>query len=498
MVTLQLGLSVPLIPTRGASYSPMLNAAQHCTSIQLKSSYLAPNLCFFVSNSYKPDQYTSPSFFPPINQSVAAIIFGDGTESKLNPLTKRRSDGAIPIAANYRLVDIVISNCINSNISKIYAFTQFNSTSLNSHLSRAYSALGLGREGFVEVIAAYQSPEDNKWFQGSADAVRRCLWVLEEHPVTEFLVLPGHHLYKMNYKDLIHAHRSSGADITIAARHADTVKRNPGLGYLQVSSNNNVVAIREKTEGGPKKPSNESSSTKNDMNKRGDGEGYWSMGIYVIKREALVKLLKWHMPDADHFSTQVLPGAINVGMKVMAYKFDGYWEDMKNIEAFYQANMDIRLNKIPGFNFYDKDAPIYTLPRCLPPSMISDAVITESIIGDGCIINNCKIKNSVIGMLSCIRDRVVIEGSIIMGADIYQMEDVQRSTGTTTDIPIGIGEGSYIKKAIIDKNARIGQNVRIANKDNVQEGSRDANGYVFSGGIVTVLRGAVIPDNTVI
>ncbi|MCL7025350.1 hypothetical protein MKW94_012000 [Papaver nudicaule] len=446
-------------------------------------------------------------------QSVAAIVFGDGSKEssmRLYPLTKRRSEGAIPIAANYRLIDAVISNCINSNISKIYALTQFNSTSLNSHLSRAYSGAGLvGKQGFdVEVIAAYQSREDQGWFQGTADAVRRCLWVLEDdhNSALEFILLPGHHLYKMDYQKLLAIHRNSNADITLAvapspAYHFRHNNRRSSFGYVEVSSENEVIEFRETRESEKMNPTAEAEHSTNSKNCI-SRSSYRSMGIYVIKKDAMIKLLREYFPRANDLATEIIPGAIKIGMKVQSYIFDGYWEDMTDIEAFYKASMESTRNSTSGYNFYDIESTLYTLPKCLPPSLIMDAIITDSIIGGGCILNSCNIKGSVIGTRTRIGDRSVIEDSVLMGADIYQQttygDQSIREEGTGIGIPIGIGENSYIRKAIIDKNVRIGKNIRITNKDNVQEGNREALGYIISGGIVIVLRNAVIPDGSII
>ncbi|KFK42896.1 hypothetical protein AALP_AA1G052900 [Arabis alpina] len=421
----------------------------------------------------------------PLNKSVAAIVFGGGSDSELYPLTKTRSKGAIPIAANYRLIDAVISNCINSDITKIYAITQFNSTSLNSHLSRAYSGFGLGKDKFVEVIAAYQSLEDQGWFQGTADAIRRCLWLFEEFPVTEFLVLPGHHLYKMNYKMIIEGHRRSKADITIVGLSSSvTNNHDSGFGFMEVDSTNLVTKFTIKPE-------------KVESKTRSDGTSSCcvpSTGIYVIGREQMVKLLRERLVNAKDMASEIIPGAISEGMKVKAHMFDGYWEDMKSIGAYYRANMESIKR------FYDRQCPLYTMPRCLPPSSMSEAVITDSIIGDGCILDRCVIRGSVIGMRTRIADEVIVEDSIIVGSDIYEMEEDVRRTGKEkkTDIRIGIGEKSRIKRAIVDKNARIGKNVMIINRDNVEEGNREADGYVIREGIIVILRNAVIPNDSIL
>ncbi|KAI3712785.1 hypothetical protein L1987_71350 [Smallanthus sonchifolius] len=258
------------------------------------------------------------------SQSVAAVVFGDAAQqSRLYPLTKRRSEGAIPVAGNYRLIDAVISNCINSNITKVYALTQFNSTSLNSHLSRAYSGGLLATHEFLEVIAAYQSPEDANWFQGTADAMRRCLWVLEQHPAYEFLVLPGHHLYKMDYQKLLEAHRNNKADVTVSV--LDSMRNyNTGFGSFNVGSGNRVVGFEVP------------GSKFND----GFNDKFSSMGIYVMNRHVMIKLLKESFPKANDLKNEVIPGAISLGLKVHAYQFDGYWEDMRSIEAYYKVNME--------------------------------------------------------------------------------------------------------------------------------------------------------------
>nr|XP_043608643.1 inactive glucose-1-phosphate adenylyltransferase small subunit 2, chloroplastic [Erigeron canadensis] len=434
-----------------------------------------------ISNSQKPEcQF--PQYLP-ANQSVAAVVFGQTSQnSRLYPLTKRRSEGAVPIAGSYRLIDAVISNCINSNITKIYALTQFNSTSLNSHLLRAYSGGLLSNHEFLEVIAAYQSPEDDNWFQGTADAMRRCLWALEEHPAVEFLVLPGHHLYKMDYQKLIEAHRTNKADLTVAVldRMRDYIT---GFGSFNVDFRNRAIGFVEEPE---LMPVFQVNGLKLD---NGLYEKFPSMGIYVINRHVMIKLLKESFPKANDLKNEVIPGAISLGLKVHAYQFDGYWEDMRNIKAYYEANLESTKKTNMKYNFYDKDFPVYTLPRRLPPSLVTDAVITASVIGDGCIINRCSISSSVIGPRTRVGDGAVIQDSVILGSDIYQV---------ITTIPIGVGDGSFIKKAIIDKNAKIGKNVKIINRDNVVEANNETDGYIISSGIVVIMRGAVIQDERIL
>ncbi|KAL0392409.1 UNVERIFIED_CONTAM: Inactive glucose-1-phosphate adenylyltransferase small subunit, chloroplastic [Sesamum radiatum] len=462
----------------------------------------------FIKNSQQPE--CPNSLFPPANQvirsahldtalilvvivkcllvqSVAAIVFGDGSShSRLYPLTKRRSEAAIPIAGNYRLIDSVVSNCINSDITKIYALTQFNSTSLNSHLARAYSGARLSKEGFVEVIAAYQSPEDNGWFQEvfvGAGRVSGC----------RVLGSSGHHLYKMDYQRLVDAHRQSKADITVSV-FSKTKDEDFGFGIFKLNAENQVLEFRENQETNAVLKSISVENLANfDENVK---YNFPSMGIYVINRDIMIKLLTEHFPTATDLKSQVIPGAISLGMKVHAYQFDGYWEDMGSIAAYYRANMETIRRTNKAYNFYDRASPMYTLPRHLPPSLVTDAVITDSVIGDGCILCKCRIRGTVVGMRTRIGDDAVIEDSVILGSDSYHHNGIIE--GEATGIPVGIGEGSHIRKAIIDKNARIGKNVMIINKDSVQEGNMEANGYIISGGIVVVIRSAVIPDGSIL
>ncbi|GJW81210.1 inactive glucose-1-phosphate adenylyltransferase small subunit 2, chloroplastic [Tanacetum coccineum] len=454
-----------------------------------------PSRISITSSHHKPECQFPP--FLPANQSVAAVVFGEASQqSRLYPLTKRRSEGAVPIAGSYRLIDAVISNCINSNITKIYALTQFNSTSLNSHLSRAYSGGLLANHEFLEVIAAYQSQEDNNWFQGTADAMRRCLWVLEQHPAAEFLVLPGHHLYKMDYQKLIEAHRNNKADVTVAV--LDSMRDyNTGYGSFSVDFSNRITGFKEEAESMPVTPLSVHGAKFN----VGLNEAVSSMGIYVMNRHVMIKLLKESFPTANDLKNEVIPGAISLGLKVHAYRFAGYWEDMRSIEAYYKANMENTKKTNMKYNFYDREFPVYTLPRHLPPSLVSDAAITDSVIGDGCILNRCSIKSSVIGPRTRVGDGAVIQDSVIMGSDIYQRlhkECIGDADTKQVNVPIGIGEGSHIKKAIIDKNAKIGRNVKIINRDNVLEGDNETAGYIITSGIVVVIRGAVLPDESII
>ncbi|KAM0887987.1 hypothetical protein ACQ4PT_028634 [Festuca glaucescens] len=437
---------------------------------------------------------------PDASTSVLGIILGGGAGTRLYPLTKKRAKPAVPLGANYRLIDIPVSNCLNSNVSKIYVLTQFNSASLNRHLSRAYgnNISGYKNEGFVEVLAAQQSPENPNWFQGTADAVRQYLWLFEEHNVMEFLILAGDHLYRMDYQKFIQAHRETDADITVAALPMDE-QRATAFGLMKIDDEGRIVEFAEKPKGEMLKSMMVDTTILGLDNERAKELPYIaSMGIYVFSKDAMLRLLREKFPSANDFGSEVIPGATEIGMRVQAYLYDGYWEDIGTIEAFYNANLGITKKPVPDFSFYDRSAPIYTQSRYLPPSKVLDADVTDSVIGEGCVINHCTINHSVVGLRSCISEGAVIEDSLLMGADYYETENDKKVLSETGGIPIGIGKNAHIRKAIIDKNARIGENVKIINVDDVQEASRESDGYFIKSGIVTVIKDALIPSGTVI
>ncbi|XP_049403564.1 glucose-1-phosphate adenylyltransferase small subunit, chloroplastic/amyloplastic-like isoform X3 [Solanum stenotomum] len=437
---------------------------------------------------------------PEASRSVLGIILGGGAGTRLYPLTKKRAKPAVPLGANYRLIDIPVSNCINSTISKIYVLTQFNSASLNRHLSRAYAS-NMGsykNEGFVEVLAAQQSPENPDWFQGTADAVRQYLWLFEEHNVLEFLILAGDHLYRMDYEKFILAHREANADITVAALPMDE-KRASSFGLMKIDEEGRIIEFAEKPNGEQLKEMQVDTTILGLDDERAKENPYIaSMGIYVISKDVMLNLLRQSFPAANDFGSEVIPGATSIGMRVQAYLFDDYWEDIGTIEAFYNANLGITKKPVPDFSFYDRSAPIYTQPRYLPPSKMLDADITYSVIGEGCVIKNCKIHHSVIGLRSCISAGTIIEDTLLMGADYYETNDDKILLYAKGSVPIGIGKNCHIKRAIIDKNARIGDNVKIINIDNIQEAARESDGYFIKSEIVTVIEDAVIPSGTII
>lgn len=457
-----------------------------------------PNV--FCPKSVSDSSYSQTCLDPDASNSVLGIILGGGAGTRLYPLTKKRAKPAVPLGANYRLIDIPVSNCLNSNISKIYVLTQFNSASLNRHLSRAYASNmgGYKNEGFVEVLAAQQSPENPDWFQGTADAVRQYLWLLEEQNVLEFLVLAGDHLYRMDYEKFIQAHRESDADITVAALPMDE-KRATAFGLMKIDEEGRIIEFSEKPKGEELQAMKVDTTILGLDDKRAKEMPFIaSMGIYVFSKNVMLDLLREKFPGANDFGSEVIPGATSIGLRVQAYLYDGYWEDIGTIEAFYHANLGITKKPVPDFSFYDRSAPIYTQPRYLPPSKMLNADVTNSVIGEGCVIKNCKIHHSVIGLRSCISDGVIIEDTLLMGADYYETDTDRRLLAAKGGVSIGIGKNAHIRRAIIDKNARIGDDVKIINSDNVEETARETDGYFIKSGIVTVIKDALIPSGTVI
>jgi glucose-1-phosphate adenylyltransferase len=428
-------------------------------------------------------------------KKVLAIILGGGAGTRLYPLTKLRAKPAVPVAGKYRLIDIPVSNCINSEIFKIYVLTQFNSASLNRHIARAYNFSGFS-DGFVEVLAAQQTPENPNWFQGTADAVRQYIWMLQDWDVDEFLILSGDHLYRMDYRLFIQRHRETNADITLSVIPIDDYRASD-FGLMKIDNSGRVIDFSEKPKGEALAQMRVDTTVLGLTKEQAELQPYIaSMGIYVFKKDVLIKLLKESLERTD-FGKEIIPDAAQ-DHNVQAYLFDDYWEDIGTIEAFYNANLALTQQPMPPFSFYDEAAPIYTRARYLPPSKLLNCDITESMIGEGCILKNCRIQHSVLGVRSRIESGCVIEESLLMGADYYQPSVERQCSLEQGDIPVGIGTDTIIRRAIIDKNARIGHDVKIINKDNVQEAEREKQGFFIRSGIVVVLKNAVIPDGTII
>ncbi|PSR18667.1 glucose-1-phosphate adenylyltransferase [filamentous cyanobacterium CCP3] len=426
---------------------------------------------------------------------VLGIVLGGGAGTRLYPLTKTRAKPAVPLGGKHRLIDIPISNCINSDISQIYVLTQFNSASLNAHISRSYSFSGF-QQGFVEVLAAQQTPENLDWFQGTADAVRQYLPRFEDMNVDEYLILSGDHLYRMDYRDFVQRHRETNADITLSVLPVDD-KRASSFGLMKIDDSGRIIDFSEKPKGDALKEMQVDTTTLGLSAEEAKEKPYIaSMGIYLFKREVLIDLLKQH-PDQTDFGKEILPNSAK-DYRVQAYLFNDYWEDIGTIESFFNANLALVKQPNPLFSFYDESAPIYTRARYLPPTKYLQCTISQSMISEGCVLKECNITNSVIGIRSRIESGCTIEDSLIMGADYYQDNFERRGNCDSTKTPLGIGANSTIRHAIVDKNARIGCNVQILNKDRVEEADREDQGFYIRSGIVIVLRGATIPDDTVI
>jgi glucose-1-phosphate adenylyltransferase len=428
---------------------------------------------------------------------VLAIILGGGAGTRLYPLTKLRAKPAVPLGAKYRLIDIPISNCINSEIQRIYVLTQFNSASLNRHIARTYHLAAAGfSPGFVEVLAAQQTLDSPSWFEGTADAVRKYLSLFAECDADQYLILSGDHLYRMNYADFIHRHRETKADITISVVPMDE-SRAFDFGLMKIDKTGRVTAFSEKPKGDALKSMQVDTTILGLSPEEAAHSPYIaSMGIYVFDRQVMHDLLSQSANRTD-FGREILPAAL-ASHNVQAYLFNDYWEDIGTIESFYNANLALTEQPDPPFSFYDEKAPIYTRSRYLPPTKLLDSKVIESMVGEGCILKECTVKRSVIGVRSRIETGCVIDNALLMGADYYESPAERVDRLDSGKVPLGVGANTTVRRAIVDKNARIGRNVQIVNKDNVVEGSRENVGFVIQNGIVVVIKNATIPDGMVI
>jgi len=430
-------------------------------------------------------------------KKVLAIILGGGQGSRLYPLTKLRAKPAVPLGAKYRLIDIPISNCINSEIQKIYVLTQFNSASLNRHITRTYAMAGAGfSQGFVEVLAAQQTSEKSTWFEGTADAVRKYGNLFAEWSMDQYLILSGDHLYRMNYADFVQHHQKTKADLTLSVVAVDE-SRASEFGLMKIDQNGRVTAFSEKPTGEALKAMAVDTTVLGLSPQEARAKPYIaSMGIYVFEKQVMHDLLSEKVERTD-FGKEIIPAAIE-RHKVQAYLFNDYWEDIGTIEAFYDANLALTKQPEPLFSFYDEKAPIYTRERHLPPTKLLDSHVMESMVGEGCLLRECTVKKSVIGVRSRIESGSVIDSALLMGSDFYESPVERFRLLESGGIPLGVGSNSTVKKTIVDKNARIGRNVRIVNKDGVSEGGREAEGFLIKSGIVVVIKDATIPDGTII
>jgi len=430
----------------------------------------------------------------PASPKLLAVILGGGAGTRLFPLTQQRSKPAVPLGGKYRLVDIAISNCINSDILRMFVLTQHNSASLNRHIAQTYRFSQFSN-GFVEILAAEQTPESTQWYQGTADAVRQVLPHIADWGIDTLLILSGDHLYRMDYRDFLARHYETNADVTVSVIPCDAQSASD-FGLLKTDPEGRIIEFKEKPKG------EDLLAMQVDTKNMGlNAEEAMrrpflaSMGIYVFKYDKLEGLLAQD-PNWFDFGREIIPAAIRTE-NVQAFMFDGYWEDIGTIAAFYRANLDLT-SKIPKFNLFDAEAPVYTRARYLPPSKIEDTEIGGSIISDGCIITGARIINCVVGLRSRISQGVQIESSFVMGADYYQTIDDMHAD-LERDFPrVGIGEGAVIKRAIIDKNARIGKGARLVNEAGVVEANGEGGSYFIRDGIIMVPKNALIKDGTVI
>lgn len=420
-----------------------------------------------------------------INKKVLAIILGGGQGSRLHPLTEQRSKPAVPIAGKYRLVDIPISNCINSDIKRMFVLTQFNSASLNRHIKNTYH-FSFFSEAFVDVLAAEQTPNNKTWFQGTADAVRQSMHHFLRHDFDYFLILSGDQLYQMDYGKMLHAHEENNAKISIATIPVNG-KDATSFGILKSDNQNAITSFIEKPDASllPEW----TSEVSDEMNSQ--GRHYLaSMGIYLFNRDLLVDLMK--NPETNDFGKEIIPQAIDEH-KTLSYQYEGYWTDIGNIDSFFEANLGLTEN-IPKFDLYDKAKRIYTRARMLPTTKIAGTILDKTVIAEGCIIAAAKIEQSVIGIRSRIGKESTIINTYMMGSDYYQtLEDIENKKIKAL---MGIGERCFIKNAIIDKNCCIGDDVRINGGKHLEDTENDL--FVVRDGIVVIKKGAVIPVGYVI
>ncbi|MDZ4860750.1 MAG: glucose-1-phosphate adenylyltransferase [Candidatus Hydrogenedentes bacterium] len=415
---------------------------------------------------------------------VIALILGGGRGSRLYPLTAERAKPAVPLGGRYRLVDIPLSNCIHSGINRIFVLTQFNSASLHRHINNTYKFDNFSG-GFVEILAAEQRAESGDWFQGTADAVRKHLREIDHLQASHYLILSGDQLYRMDYRQMLETHLNQDACITVGVLPVmrEAAK---GFGVLKVETDGRIVEFVEK-------PQTEDQldhlitphQVFNDRGIHAEGREYLaSMGVYIFKPEVLETILRTQ-PEWIDFGRDVIPRSLE-GRKVISHLFTGFWEDIGTVRSYYETSLQM-VGPNPPFRFHENSQPIYSRARYLPGSQISNARINEAVICEGCSIDDAVITRSVIGVRAIIRSKVTIDNSIVMGADYFEEDRVVKAP-----VPIGIGEGSRIVRAIVDKNARIGKNVVIEGGDHLPDS--DGLGHAIRDGIVIVLKSAIIPD----
>jgi glucose-1-phosphate adenylyltransferase len=421
-----------------------------------------------------------------VNDEVLALILGGGRGTRLFPLTYHRSKPAVPIGGQYRLIDVPISNCLHADIRRIFVLTQFNSASLNRHVAQTYR-MDLFSHGFVEILAAEQTPDNPNWFQGTADAVRQAARHFVRYEADYYLILAGDHLYRMDFCEMIDAHRHGRADITIAAQPV-TPDDASAMGIFRFDRNGRIVAFEEKPNRNRLKAIDRSIPQDATFATHSDEKPFVaSMGIYVFSRNVLLKVLS--ESDATDFGREVIPAALDT-YRVNPYLFSGYWADVGTVDSFYDANLMLTRPRAP-FKFYDPRRPIYTHPRFLPAARLSDCTLRQAIIAEGAYLDCCRVEESIIGIRTNVQGGARIRRSILLGADFYE-SDGEAARG---DRPrMGIGCDVVLDRVIVDKNARIGDGARLVNEASVEEA--DGNGYYIRNGVIIVPKDGVIVPGT--
>lgn len=423
---------------------------------------------------------------------TSVLILGGGQGTRLYPLTKSRSKPAVPVAGKFRLIDLTISNCLHSNMDRIYILTQFNSDSLHRHITQTYRFDVFSR-GYVQILAAQQTPENRNWYQGTADAVRHAMRRFVRRRPEHTLILSGDHLYRMNYRYLLKTHLENNADVTISVLPV-VRERCKDFGILQVDDTGQIISFCEKPTDPDQLESLKVPSTAFDdqgIESRGR-EHIASMGIYIFKTDALLDALREY--QGTDFGKDIIPALLKE-KRVFAHFFDGYWEDIGTIHSFYKANLSLT-EQLPQFNFYDESGMVYTRPRFLPGAKINDADIHSSLICDGAIIMGAAVKHSIVGLRGIVGENAQIYDTVMMGADYYDSPQIYHEDIPEDAPSLGIGPRAIIKGAIVDKNARIGADVRLTNEKRIQDA--DGEFYSIRDGIVVIPRSAVVPPGTVI
>lgn len=416
-------------------------------------------------------------------KDVLCVILGGGRGTRLFPLTKERCKPAVPLFGKYRLIDVPISNCLNSGLNRIYILTQFNSESLNKHISRTYK-MDPFTKGFIDIMAADQSMDNTNWFQGTADAVRRCLKHFNDPAIKYILVLGGDHLYKMDLMDMYRYHKEKKAEVTVACNNIDPEYVHH-FGIMGLDAGSRIKKFVEK-------PKNDKEIA--GLVREKDGRKYFmgSMGIYLFNKDILIGLLTAN--SKIDFGREIIPDAIDK-RETYAYVFDGYWRDIGTIKTFYEENLSLT-SAIPSMDIFDENWQIFTRPRILAPAKFENAVVERSIVAEGAILLAAKIVRSVIGLRFRVCDGSTLEDTIAMGCDYYQTVDQLKDDAAKGTPNLGVGKNCFIRKAILDKNVRIGDNVKIVNEKGLQE--FDGPNYYIRDGIVIIPKNSVVKPGTVI